>query len=97
MKLKTLTNKQIKEVPEANALTLDVIEAGEIVEVIGEAIKDGRGVDWYKLGNGYISAMFCDVLDDKKSDNTKQDKTAQHAERGEAAISETSKTEKASE
>lgn len=97
MRLKTRTNKQIKEVPEANALTLDVVEAGEIVEVIGEAIKDGRGVDWYKLENGYISVMFCDVLDDEKSDNTKQDKTAQRAEGVEAATLETSEKEKVSE
>lgn len=78
MKLKTLTSKQIKDMPIANALTLYSIEANTVIEPTGKPIKDDRGVDWYKLKDGYISVMFCEELDEK-SDNT-QDKKEETSE-----------------
>lgn len=77
MRIKTLTNKQVKNAPYADATTIDCIKEGTIVAVnVKKVTEDSRGIKWYEIQNGYISEMFCEIIESKKEkENSEEEKT----------------------
>lgn len=73
MKIKTLTNKQIKDAPYAGATTIDCIKENTTVAVNSKkVIKDSRDIKWYELSRDrYISERFCQIVEETEETEEK--------------------------